>query len=134
MLTSFRQLILDELTEEDLKGIAIVVDQDPDTDPQGVYDKLASGMMVPWRLETPKGNVIITVEIRDRKRDRVLYVWFAAGNGLLGNGKYVTETLMEFAKLNNCTSLETVTSPLLAKYFSKMGFKPTHVFVSKELD
>jgi len=134
MLNSFRQLTLDELNEEDLKGIALVVDQDPETEPEFVYNKLSSGAMVPWRLETTDGNVIVTVEIRDRKIGRVLFIWFVAGKGLFKNVKYVTETLVEFARLNNCTALETITLPIFAERMEELGGKITHITVKKELD
>ncbi|KKN65229.1 hypothetical protein LCGC14_0484050 [marine sediment metagenome] len=134
MLNSFRQLTLDELTEEDLKGIAKVVDLDPETEPQFVYNKLSEGEMVPWRLETTDGNVIITVEIRSRKKDRVLYIWFAAGKGLIKHGKFAFDTLEEFARLNNCAAMETVTIPKFADYALGLGGKITHIFVRKELN
>ena len=134
MLNSFRQLTLDELNKEDLEGIAKIIDRDPETDPQFIYNKLSSGAIVPWRLETSKGNTILTIEVRDRKKERVLYIWCAAGSGLVGNGHYVVDTLAAFAKLNNCVALEAVAAPGFAKYLGRAGFEPTHVFVRKELD
>jgi hypothetical protein len=133
MSISFRQLRLDELNKEDLEGIALVVDQDPETEPQFVYNKLSEGEMVPWRLETPDGNVIVAVEVRNRKKDRVLFVWFVAGKGLFKNVRYVMETLIEFAKLNNCTALETITLPIFAERMEELGGKVTHITVKKEL-
>jgi hypothetical protein len=133
MSISFRQLRLDELNKEDLEGIALVVDQDPETEPQFVYNKLSEGEMVPWRLETPDGNVIVSVEVRNRKKDRVLFVWFVAGKGLFKNVRYVMETLIEFAKLNNCTALETITLPIFAERMEELGGKVTHITVKKEL-
>ena len=134
MLTSFRQVSLDELTKEDLDNLAVVVNLDPEMEPQFVYNKLACGEMLPWKLETPKGNTLITVEIKQKKHERTLYVWTAGGTGLIGNAKYITETLVEFAKLNNCTALEALTTPAFAKYMGRVDFKIKHVFVKKELD
>jgi hypothetical protein len=134
MSTSFRQLSLDELNDEDLAGIRKVVDLDPQTEPQEVYDKLSLGLMFPWRLEAPEGNTILAVEVRDIKQDRILYIWIAAGKGLSKHDKYVVETLEEFARLNNCTALECVTAPYLyEKFLAKLGARVTHVYCRKEI-
>lgn len=133
MLNSFRQILLDEMNEEDLKNLADVAMMDPEMDAEYVYSKLATGEMLPWRLETDKGNSILVVEVKQKKKIRSLYVWYASGKGLVGNGSYVTEVLVEFAKLNNCTSLEAVTTPAYARYLAKVGFEIEHVFIKKEL-
>jgi hypothetical protein len=79
----------------------------------------------------------MAVEVRDIKKDRVLYVWIYAGKGsskVPKYGKYVINTLEEFARLNNCSALECVTHPYLhEKFLAPHGAKVTHVYVRKEL-
>jgi len=135
MLTSFRQILLDEMNEEDLKNLAEVSMSDPETEPEFVYDKLSRGEMVPWRAETSQGNSILLLEVRQKKTERILYVWYLAGKGVIGNGKYILDTIVEFAKLHNCDAIETLTSLSLGQYLSRpeAGFKIKHVFVRKEL-
>lgn len=121
------------MNEEDLRSLADVVQLDPEVESQFVYGKLARGEMVPWRVETDKGRTIIVVEVKQKKQERTLYVWFVGGRGFVGNGRFVLDTLVEYAKLHNCTALESLTSPQYARYLERVGFKTKHCFVKKEI-
>jgi len=135
MLSSFRQLRLEEMNDEDLKNLARVVQMDADMNPQFVHDKLVNGEMVPWRAESPKGNSLVVMEIKQKKEERVLYVWYLSGRGVVGNGHYILDTICAFAKLHNCQAVEALTSLRFAKYLSRPegGFDIKHTFVRKEI-
>ena len=133
MLISFKQLLLDEMTKEDLDYLASAAMMDPDMDEQIVYGRMAVGELLPWRVETDKGNSLILLEIKQRKQDRILFVLYVAGKGFVGNGKFVIETLVEFAKLHNCTAIESQTNMQLAKYLKCVGFKIERCTIRKEI-
>lgn len=121
------------MTKEDLDNLANVVQLDPEVESQFVYGKLARGEMVPWRVETDKGNTILIVEVKQKKQERTLYVWFVGGEGFVGSGRFVLDTLVEYAKLHNCTAVESLTSPQFARYLKRVGFSTKHCFVKKEI-
>lgn len=135
MLTSFKQLTLDEMTKEDMDNLAVVLRQDPEVESQFVHDKLLNGSMIPWRAETNKGNSLVVVEIKQKRKEKVLYVWYLSGKGVVGHGHYILDTLEAFARLNDCVAIEAFASLRWAKYLSRDdgGFKIKHVFVRKEL-
>lgn len=135
LLNSFRPLTLDEMNEEDLKNLATVVRQDPEMTQEFVRDKLLKGEMIPWRVEGSRGNAILMLEIKQKRTEKVLYVWYLSGKGIVGNGHYILDTLEAIAKLNNCVAVEAFTSLRFGKYLSRPegGFKIKHVFVRKEL-
>ena len=135
MLSSFKQLSLDEMTSEDMMNLAAVVKQDPEVSNAFVHDKLVKGDMIPWRVETNKGNSIVVVEIKQKNKEKVLYVWYLSGKGVVGHGHYILDTLEAFARLNECKAVEAFTSLRWGQYLSRPegGFKIKHVFVRKEL-
>ena len=135
MLTSFKQILLDEMNEEDMENLASVVQLDKEVAPQFVHDKLMSGEMIPWRAESTRGNSLVVMEIKQKKNERTMYVWYLSGKGIVGHGKYILETIVEFAKLHNCDAVEAFTSLRWGKYLSRPegGFEIKHVFVRKEL-
>jgi hypothetical protein len=122
------------MTKEDLDSLAEVVKLDPEMDSQFVYSKLALGEMLPWRIETDKGNTILVAEVKQKKQSKVLYVWYLSGKGLIGHAKYVMDTLVEYAKLHDCVAIEALMHDMrLAKYFGRGNFDIKHVFVRKEI-
>lgn len=133
-LNSFRQILLDEITQEDLDNLADVATLDANVDPQFVYKKLARGEMLPWRVETSKGNGFLVLEIQQKPTERTLYVWYVSGKGMLGHIKYITETLVEVAKMYNCDSIEALTTESFAKYLGRVDFRLKHCFIRKELN
>ena len=135
MLTSFKQLGLEEMTKEDMINLANVVKQDPEVEDAFVHDKLVQGSMIPWRAETSRGNSIVVVEIKQKRKEKVLYVWYLSGKGVVGHGHYILDTLEAFARLNDCKAIEAFTSLRWGQYLSRDdgGFKIKHVFVRKEL-
>lgn len=122
------------MTKEDLDNLASVAVTDPEMDEQFIYGKLATGETMPWRIETDKGNTILLIEIKQRKQERVLFVPYLAGKGFVGNGKFVIDTLVEFAKLHNCTVIESQPTVQFAKYLKCVGFKIERCIVRKEID
>ncbi len=135
MLNSFRQILLDEMNEEDMKNLAAVVQLDSEMNPQFVHDKLMNGEMVPWRAESDKGNSLVIMEVKQKNTERILYVWYLSGKGVYGNGHYILDTITEFAKLHNCQAVEALTNLRFAKYLSRPegGFEIKHAFVRKEI-
>ncbi len=135
-LTSFKQIPLDEMTKEDLGLLAKVVSlEDPGMDPDQIYSMLASGQMVPWRVETKKGNSILCTEVKNKRHEKTLYVWYLCGKGIVGNGKYILDTLEAYGKLMGCSAIEALAMKGWAKYLTRPegGFKVEHVFLKKEL-
>ncbi len=134
-LSSFRQILLDEMTKEDMDNLAKVVELDSEMNPQFVHDKLMNGEMVPWRAEGSTGTSIVVMEVKQKAKERVLYVWYLSGKGIVGNGHYILDTIIEFAKLHNCAAVEALTNLRFAKYLSRPegGFKIKHAFVRKEV-
>ena len=135
MLSSFKRIDPDEMTEEDMANLARVVQMDPEVEEQFVHDKLVDGTMIPWRVETSRGNVLIVVEFKQKRKEKVLYVWYLSGKGVYGHSVYILHTLEEFAKLNDCVAIEAFASLRWAKYLSRPegGFEIKHAFVRKEL-
>jgi len=135
MLTSFKRISLDEMNAEDMKNLADVVQMDKEVQPQFVHDKLTAGEMIPWRAESSRGNSIVVMEVKQKSTERVLYVWYLSGKGILGHGRYILDTITEFAKLHNCAAIEAFASLRWGKYLSRpeAGFEIKHVFIRKEL-
>ncbi len=135
-LTSFKQLSLDEMTQEDLDLLATVVTtEDPEMDPKRIYGMLASGQMTPWRIESKRGNCILCTEIKNKIHERTLYVWYLCGKGIVGNGVYILDTLEAYGKLMGCSAIEALAMDGWAKYLTRPegGFKVEHVFLKKEI-
>ncbi len=134
MLNNFRKLGLEDLTEEDLTNLANVVSQDSEMTSKFVFAKLAKNEMQPWRVETDRGNTLLVFEIKQKMKEKVLYIWYISGRGLLGNGQYVLDTLIEIGRINECSAIETFTHHRYAKYLTRAGFKIVHTFVRKEIE
>jgi len=135
MLISFNQITLDQMNEEDMQHLAEIILLDPNMEEQYIYDKLATGAAVPWRLVTDKGTGIMLLEVRDRRTERTLNIFFVAGEGIHGSVLYILDTVIEFAKLHNCTAVDAFTKPCIGKYLCRpeTGFETTHYHVRKEL-
>jgi len=135
LLTSFKRLDLDEITKEDLLALANVVKQDSEMDEGFVHNKLVNRSMIPWRVETDRGNTIVVVEIKQKKTEKILYIWYLSGKGVVGHGHYILDTLEAFARLHDCVAIEAFASLRWGKYLSRPdgGFNIKHVFVRKEL-
>lgn len=116
-----------------MKNLANVVLMEPEMDDQFVHQKLASGEMIPFRAESDRGNAILTIEIKQKKTEKVLYVWYLSGKGIVGNGQHILDTLVALGKLNECVAIEAFASPGWGKYLTRAGFNIEHVFVRKEL-
>jgi hypothetical protein len=124
------------MTEEDLELLAeVVTTEDPEMDPRRVYGMLATQQMVPWRVETKKGNCILCTEVKNKIHEKTLYVWYLCGKGIVGNGKYILSTLEAYGKLQGCSAIEALAMDGWAKYLTRPegGFKVEHVFLKKEL-
>ena len=118
-----------------MTNLSKVIKLDPEMDEEFVNQQLNLGKMIPWRVETSRGNAIILYEVKQKKKEKVLYVWYMSGKGVVGNGKYILDTLEAIAKLNDCEAIEAFTSLCWGKWLSRPegGFKIKHVFVRKEL-
>ena len=123
------------MNDEDMLNIAKVVRQDPEMTQAFVHDKLVKGDMIPWRVESDRGSAILLLEVKQKRTEKVLYIWYLSGIGVLGHGHYILDTLEAIAKLNDCVAIEAFTSLRYGKYLSRPegGFKIKHVFVRKEL-
>jgi len=135
LLTRFKQLTLDEMTQEDLDYLADVVSHDPEMDPSFIYKKMAHGEMIPWRLETTRGNSIVLTEVKHKRFEKTLYVWYLSGKGFVGHAQYMLDTFEEYCKLNGCTAIEALMEDQrLANYFKRGKFNIKHVFVRREVN